>query len=140
MDEAKTDLIQAWLRKAQHDLASARKLAAGPDPILDTATYHCQQAAEKAVKAFLAFRDHPLERTHNVRLLVTLAESYVPEFSAWREAAEQLTPYATAFRYPADFLEPGTDTFISAERAAAGLLAFVFSRLPAEIQQGLGSS
>jgi HEPN domain-containing protein len=140
MDEAKTDLIEAWLGKAQHDLASARKLAAGPDPILDTATYHCQQAAEKAVKAFLAFRDHPLERTHNVRLLVTLAESYVPEFSAWREAAEQLTPYATAFRYPADLLEPDRDTFTSAERAAAGLLAFVFSLLPAEIQQGLGSS
>jgi len=136
MDEAKKDLIQAWLRKAQHDLASAGKLAAGPDPILDTAMYHCQQAAEKAVKAFLAFRDHPLERTHNVRVLITLAESYTPEFSTWRDAAEQLTPYATAFRYPADVPDPDRDKFISAERAAAGLLAFVCSLLPEEVRRG----
>jgi len=33
MDDAKRELIQMWLIKAQHDLASARKLAADPDPI-----------------------------------------------------------------------------------------------------------
>ena len=53
MDEAKRDLVRAWLTLAQHDLASARKLSTDPDPYLDTAIYHCQQAAEKAVKGFL---------------------------------------------------------------------------------------
>ena len=50
MDEAKRDLVRSWLTKAQHDLASSRKLSADPDPYLDTAIYHCQQAAEKVVK------------------------------------------------------------------------------------------
>jgi len=49
MDEAKCELVRNWLRKAQRDLASARKLASGNDPLLDTAIYHCQQAGEKAV-------------------------------------------------------------------------------------------
>ncbi len=44
MDEAKRDLVRAWLTKARRDLLSARVLAAGSEPILDTAVYHCQQA------------------------------------------------------------------------------------------------
>ncbi len=50
MDGAKRELVAARLTKAQHDLASARKLAEPPDSLLDTALYHCQQSAEKAVK------------------------------------------------------------------------------------------
>lgn len=42
MDEARRRLIQGWLIKAQHDLATARKLAQDPNPLLDTAIYHCQ--------------------------------------------------------------------------------------------------
>jgi len=76
-------LVQTWLVKAQHDLASARKLSAGPDPYLDVAIYHCQQAAEKAVKGFLVFHDQPFEKTHDVEVLVELARRYEPAFSAW---------------------------------------------------------
>ena len=51
--------MQSWLVKALHDLATARKAASPPDPYLDTAIYHCQQAGEKTVKGFLAFHDQP---------------------------------------------------------------------------------
>ena len=54
MDEAKAELIRSWLTKASHDLAAAAILGTGDSAILDVAVYHCQQAAEKAVKAFLA--------------------------------------------------------------------------------------
>jgi HEPN domain-containing protein len=40
-------------------------LAALTEPATDTAIYHSQQAAEKALKGYLAFRDQPLERTHD---------------------------------------------------------------------------
>jgi len=43
-----------------------------------------------------------------------------------------LTPYATAFRYPAAAPEPDEETFAAAEQAAAALLAFVCSLLPKE--------
>ncbi len=62
MDEAKSETMQKWLTIAQHDPASARKLAQEPEPLLDTAIYHCQQAAEKAWKALLVFHDLPLRR------------------------------------------------------------------------------
>jgi len=47
MSEPLRDEVRQWLRKADHDLGSARKLATGPKPYFDTAIYHCQQAAEE---------------------------------------------------------------------------------------------
>ena len=134
MDEAKRDYIWQWLNKANQDLRSARVLASGPDPILDTAFFHCQQAAEKAVKGYLAYRDHPLEKTHDVEKLVSLAESYEPRFATWRQSAEMLTPYATTFRYPPETGDPDEEECEQAQHAAAGLFAFVCSLLPVETQ------
>jgi len=57
MDEAKRELVQQWLQKALHDLIAARSLGQQKPTVMDVAIYHCQQAAEKAVKAFLVFRD-----------------------------------------------------------------------------------
>jgi len=34
----------------------------GDEPFLDTAVYHCQQAAEKALKAYLTLKDAPFQR------------------------------------------------------------------------------
>ena len=133
MDDAARELVRAWLIKARHDLATARKLAADPDPYLDTAIYHCQQTAEKAVKGFLVFHGQRFEKTHHIPLLVSLATPFAPEFSAWLEAAERLTPYAAAFRYPGEILEPDRAEFEMALEAAEGLYKFVLSQLPEEV-------
>jgi len=133
MDDAARELVRAWLIKAQHDLATARKLAVDPDPYLDTAIYHCQQAAEKSVKGFLVFHGQRFERTHHIPLLISLAMPFATEFSAWLEAAERLTPYAAAFRYPGELLEPDRAEFEMALQAADGLYMFVLSQLPEEV-------
>jgi HEPN domain-containing protein len=133
MDEAKRQLVQSWLIKAQHDLATARKLAADPDPYLDTAIYHCQQAAEKAVKGFLVFHDEEFEKTHNLPLLVTQATAKEAGFSERLDAAERLTPYATAFRYPGEVMEPEQEEFGKALQAAEEITGFVLSLLPKEV-------
>jgi HEPN domain-containing protein len=41
----------------------------GDDPYLDTAVYHCQQAVEKALKAFLTYHDTEFEKTHGISLV-----------------------------------------------------------------------
>ena len=51
MDEAAAELVRDWLTRASHDLRAARLLSSTEDPLLDIAIYHCQQAAEKAIKA-----------------------------------------------------------------------------------------
>lgn len=52
MDEAKVHEIRQWLIKANHDIGSAQRLLTGDAPFLDTAVYHCQQAAEKTLAAY----------------------------------------------------------------------------------------
>ena len=138
MDEARRRVVQGWLIKAQNDLATARKLAQDPSPLLDTAIYHCQQAAEKAVKGFLACHDQTVVKTHDVRFLVNQALAFEPGFEEWLEAAERVTPYATAYRYPDEILEPEEGEFERAMDAAAGLAAFVLRVLPREVHPGAG--
>lgn len=136
MDDAKRELVRAWLLKARNDLETARQISDLPDGHLDAAIYHCQQAAEKAVKGFLAFHDHRLERTHDVERLVRLAAAYEPGFATWVNVASLLTPYATAYRYPGEaaVLEPSRKEFEDALSSATGLVAYVRSVVPAEVQ------
>jgi HEPN domain-containing protein len=131
-DEAKRDLVRRWLVKAWHDLAAAGKLAGGPDVYLDVAIYHCQQAAEKALKAFLVFHDQRFQKTHDLRVLVELARPFDATIDQCLDLAERLTPYATAFRYPSEVLDPDTERFQEALEAADMIYRFVLARLPQE--------
>lgn len=100
MDNAKLEWVRSWLIKAHSDLRSARALVALSEPATDTAIYHCQQAAEKSLKGYLAFRDQPLERTHDLQRLLDLAIALDSAFASLEVQADILNPYATAFRYP----------------------------------------
>lgn len=137
MDEAKRELVAAWLTKAQHDLASARKLAGPPDPLLDTALYHCQQAAEKAVKGLLLFHDQDFEKTHDITDLLRLATPYAPQLNAFLALGELLTPYAVKFRYPGAVPEPQRAEYDQAQEAAEKLLSAVLGSLPLAVHPGL---
>ena len=125
--------MQTWLAKAQQDLAAAYKLSSDPDPYLGPAIFHCQQAAEKAVKGFLAFHDQEFEKTHNIRLLIELALPFEDNFSTWLDAGAYLTPFATKFRYPGESMQPEPEEFQQALADAEGLYTFVLSVLPAEV-------
>lgn len=127
------ELVQSWLVKALHDLATARKAASEPDPYLDTAIYHCQQAGEKAVKGYLAFHDVPPPRTHDIEFLLSLAVPFEAAFANWVDAAERLTRYATQFRYPGVVMEPSRDEFDQALADAEALFQFVLNVLPAAV-------
>ena len=88
---------------------SAKKLARGKDAYLDTAIYHCQQMAEKVIKGWLIYHDISFEKTHDLRLLVTMASEVEPRFKSWFEVAEKVSPDATAYRYPGEKLEPTSE-------------------------------
>jgi HEPN domain-containing protein len=97
--EALTDALE-WLRYADEDLASCVVLLHSPRALLGTASYHAQQAAEKALKAFLVAREQPLIRTHDVGVLVARCENIDDSFAPFTAAAARLTPYAVMHRYP----------------------------------------
>ena len=93
---------RGWLVKSAKDLRAAAILVEATPPLLDEAVFHCQQAAEKALKGFLAFHDVPFRKTHN---LEEIGEQCIGVDATLRELIDQaapLTEYAWKFRYPGD--------------------------------------
>jgi HEPN domain-containing protein len=125
---------RAWMIKAWRDLETARRAAAGEPPFYDVAVYHCQQAAEKAVKAFLVHHGKIHEKTHDIEVLVDLACEIEANFGRLTDAADALTPYATRFRYPnATFaVEPKPTEYNEAVQHAQAIYDFVLNLLPKE--------
>lgn len=136
MDEAKLHEIRQWLIKADHDLRSAERLLSGTPPLLDTAVYHCQQAAEKALKAYLTLKDSPFQKIHVLSILIEQCLEFDHSFERIRDVADILTPYATAFRYPGDVLEPEPDDAEEACRLANNLFQFILEKMPDELKGG----
>jgi HEPN domain-containing protein len=130
--DAKLSLARKWVMKARRDLLSAKKLARGKDPYFDTAIYHCQQSAEKVIKGWLVYHDISFEKTHDLRLLVMLASEVELKFKPWLDVAVQISPYATAYRYPGEVLEPTEKEFSRAFKIVSALYEFVCSMLPVE--------
>ncbi len=134
MDDAKADEIRTWLLKALHDLQSAEWLLVRPDPLCSAASFHCQQAGEKALKAYLTWCDEPFDRTHSLVALIAICLPFDASFGMLRSAATALTPYAVTLRYPGDLPEL---TEVEAQEALAlarGVWDFVLKRLPTEVR------
>ena len=134
MAELRFEKARAWLQTAKSDLESAKLLGTAPEPKRDTAVYHCQQAAEKAVKSFLVAHGQVFEKVHDIERLVSQAARLQPDFSQFAVPAAKLTPLATAYCYPDEtgFLEPTTEEFDEALLHAQSIYDFVLSLQAAE--------
>jgi HEPN domain-containing protein len=131
MVDPKETLVRAWMAKARSDLGTARKVASGPDAYLDTAIYHCQQAAEKAIKALLVRHDLRFEKIHDLEVLISRAVPVAPGLSQMLDQADRLTPYAVLYRYPGEQLVPNAEEFAAALSAAEEIVACIESLLRA---------
>jgi HEPN domain-containing protein len=89
-------IVANLLRIAHEDLAGARQLAAIGNR---NAPYLCQQAAEKVARAVAHPEGGHLGREHRIDVIVDFLPDANPLKSQLRPL-EQLTPYATTFRYP----------------------------------------
>lgn len=89
-----------WPRKAEDDLVAARRLLRGRDPLKDQICFHCQQAAEKYLKALLQERGLPIQKTHNITVLLDQLIPTENGLRPLRRWGKQLTYYAVEYRYP----------------------------------------
>jgi hypothetical protein len=53
MDEEAFLVIHRWIKKAEHDLTTARVVLENRPEVTDTVCFHAQQCVEKALKAYL---------------------------------------------------------------------------------------
>jgi HEPN domain-containing protein len=124
-------LAREWLDRAERDLRLAR-LALGDPSLVGLAAFHCQQAAEKALKAYLAWRNQPPRRTHDLPALLLQCQALEPAFGALQLAATTLDDYLTAGRYPDSGPIPSAAEANAALHLAEQTVAVVRSCLPPE--------
>jgi len=88
-----------FLRKAAQDEALLDEVGDSVNVSDEVFGFHCQQAAEKLLKALLSAAGGTFRKTHDLAVLLgSLAEAGVhlpPEF----EAIDALTPFGSVYRY-----------------------------------------
>ena len=94
-----------WLEIAHRELNVAMHLYETYRPVpFEIICFHCQQSAEKALKALYIFLNIPggTPRTHDLSLLMDLMHNAVVISDMLFDLADSLTPYAIAARYPSE--------------------------------------
>ena len=101
------------------------------EPITDVICFHCQQAAEKYLKAYLISKNVDFGKTHNLEYLVKLCSEIDTEFENVKVG--DLSFYAVEVRYPDDFYMPTIDEAKESLKLAKELEVFIKNKLVCKI-------
>lgn len=123
--------IRLWLTKADHDRMGAEAALDREPPVTDVAAFHCQQAVEKTLKAYLIHKGERIERTHDLVELMATCARHDPSFQSMSDRVAPLTPYAVRFRYPGPADPPYEEVKVALE-IVQEIALFVRMRLPHE--------
>jgi len=131
-DDARAEDVRAWLQKANLDLRAAEHEMSAAGLWADV-VFHAQQAAEKSLKAFLAWHDVPFRKTHNIEELGRTCVALDATLRSIVDRAVPLTEYAWKFRYPGEPGEPSREEAEAALTTARTVYEALASRLPPRI-------
>lgn len=91
-----------WVARADLDVAGAERLLTGAPPLPALAAFHCQQAAEKLLKAALVQAGVRPRKTHDLAALADEAAPLLPALTSLADPLRPRTLWSFAFRYPLD--------------------------------------
>ena len=131
MNDKVKEYVRAWLSKAESDMKNAQMIlsANDPSPPLDTVCFHCQQASEKYLKAYLIYHNRTFPYSHNLADIVAQCMQVDGSFASIQRKAEMLTPYAVEIRYPDDFYMPTKQEAEESLAITTEIKDFIFARL-----------
>ena len=136
MPPEETEFVSEWLRKSDHDLAAAELSLRADETLPDIAAFHAQQAAEKALKGFLAAHGVPFRPTHNLVELLEQCLEVDAGFGSLRDDAAFLTRFAVQSRYPGTGPDPDDAVAADALERARKVFGFVHAGLEEHLQNG----
>jgi HEPN domain-containing protein len=93
-------LTKEWVAKAEADLAAVKRLRKAKPPLHDIRCFHCQQAAEKYLKALLQELGLDVPHTHELAKLLVPLLAHAADLKSLRRAMLSLERYAVDYRYP----------------------------------------
>src|ERR1017187_790576 len=101
-DPIRVEETLARMKKSCKDLWRAESVLTLDPPDTEDCLFHCQQAVEKSLKAFLVWRDQTFRRTHNLVELMRLCVDLEPTLGDVMNGLGPLTRFAWEFRYPGE--------------------------------------
>jgi len=123
----KAEILQQWIDKGKDDLRVAEYLSSmhypTPDEII---CFHCQQSAEKNLKAFIFSHDIEPEKTHDLEYLLEICQKYNMKFSILLSKVDILNRYSILPRYPNE-LEISNEDMKTALSYAKNIQEFVMN-------------
>ena len=127
MNQDEQKYLQQWIGKAEEDYVVVQQLMSSEIPIKGAIAYHCQQSAEKFLKAFIVFHRLEIPRTHNIEYLLEKCSNIDKSFSLVDPG--NLTDYGVEVKYPGDFLEPSMKELDSLISVVENLRELVVGKL-----------
>jgi HEPN domain-containing protein len=122
-------VVDEWADKAEADYKAAVALnRRRREPLPDIVCYHCQQSAEKYLKAYLIAQGMAPPRIHDLVQLLNLAVLHDARFAARLSLTQALNAYGVMVRYPG----------MSATEAEARAAVSAMRRLRAFLRRKLG--
>jgi len=91
-----------WVEKAEEDYNGALNLEKLKARYHDLVCFHCQQAAEKYLKAFMEERSVPIPKTHNLHELLMRLLPHDASLKSLRRGLLTLSRFAVEYRYPGE--------------------------------------
>lgn len=101
MDKSKE--VEDWIKIAEEDLQAAKFLKKMEPTPLEIICFHCQQSAEKYLKAFLVKNNIVIKKTHDLEILLKKCIEVNDDLINLKKSAIRLTDYAVKLRYPYRF-------------------------------------
>ena len=101
-DVALRELVLRWLDQADADFDAAGQLSATEGRFREIVAFHCQQAAEKYLKAFLVRSQVEFPKTHDIAKLLDRVATVDRAMAESLRDADVLTPFGVEVRYPSD--------------------------------------
>lgn len=91
------NIVEQWMERVRYDLSSAKAMLKARKYLY--AAFMCQQAVEKAMKAFLAKQCSEIPFTHNLRKIAEVSSLEDEMDTDQLDFLERLTPFAIKARY-----------------------------------------
>ena len=104
MNQATKEFVKQWLERANEDLLVVERLTKPEIAAISSVCFHCQQATEKFLKAFLVANEVKIKKTHNIEFLLSECEEIDHEFS--EIDSKNLSDFGVDVRYPGDIYIP----------------------------------
>jgi len=95
-----SEIFAEWMRFAEGDLDVAKHITTMRKPNVEISCYHCQQCAEKALKAFLIFQGVQPKFIHDLVMLCNDCTEIDRDFASIVDYCYVLNQHITNTRYP----------------------------------------